>query len=453
MMPTRTKWKVALRNLLRQRRRNLISVATIAIAFAGTVLFGANRYYVDKHMTATAVYNSRAGHIAVYKKGAVDRQFADPAAYALAPEAADRAVALLGAMPEVAFVGRYLQATGLVSNGCVSTPFVATGVDTTIEAQVAGHPDLRRWAPRTAAASANTDMPALWRAMPNAIAVTERMAQTLDKPKRFKRGDATTLAPIEDCHADSTRAAIEADAGAQLLARTFGGDFAARDVFIGGHYRTGVVFSDEVGVIAPLALLQDLYDTKGISYLAVYLKDGVDPARLRPRLEARLVQAGLDVEALLSTGPELNMFYDGAIKWQLAVELFVNLLTLGMVVFTVLNFVVMAIIERRQEIGTLRAIGFDPRVVGAILRVETSLVATVGVLFGALVCLAVIFLVNEAHITYRPPGAAGEIGFNLAADAALFATRGAAVLAVAFVSGYVVIARVASKQAVIELLR
>ena len=62
-------WTVAARNLKRNRRRNLATVAAVALGFAGLIMIGGYGNRVEHFLRTNAVYLQHSGHVTVYDKG------------------------------------------------------------------------------------------------------------------------------------------------------------------------------------------------------------------------------------------------------------------------------------------------------------------------------------------------------------------------------------------------
>ena len=116
-------WRIALRNLSRNRRRNLVTGTAIALGYAALVLLGGYANRVEGLLRTMAVYLQHGGHLAVYARGGLERAESKPSAYALDPTKVARIEQVLRGDPRVEFTGRYLTGGGLVGNGVVAHPF------------------------------------------------------------------------------------------------------------------------------------------------------------------------------------------------------------------------------------------------------------------------------------------------------------------------------------------
>src|SRR5512133_413735 len=111
-------WRIAVRNLSRNRRRNLSTGLAIALGYAAVVLLGGYATRIEGLLRTASVYLQHVGHLSIYKPGGLARAAAKPSGYALSAAEQGTVAALLAADPRVEFSGRYLRAGGLAGNGC-----------------------------------------------------------------------------------------------------------------------------------------------------------------------------------------------------------------------------------------------------------------------------------------------------------------------------------------------
>ena len=108
------------------------------------------------------------------------------------------------------------------------------------------------------------------------------------------------------------------------------------------------------------------------------LADGVDPKEVARGMEASLLEHGMDTEVLEE---ELEKEAAGAKTF---FRLFIGFMALGLLVGVAGLGVVStrAVVERRQQIGVLRAIGYRRRMIQLSFLLESSFVSLLGILIG-----------------------------------------------------------------------
>src|SRR3989442_795364 len=117
--------KLALRNVFRNRRRTLITLAAMGFGAAAIIVFGGfvhSIYYGVRESTI----RSQVGHIQMYRKGYSEKGNLAPFDYLIADYPALRDE--LRRLPHVKTVTARLGFSGLVSTGDTTTAFVGSGV-------------------------------------------------------------------------------------------------------------------------------------------------------------------------------------------------------------------------------------------------------------------------------------------------------------------------------------
>lgn len=162
------------------------------------------------------------------------------------------------------------------------------------------------------------------------------------------------------------------------------------------------------GVFLPKTLVKGLFPTTQNLYL-YRTAAGVDPVQAARQLEANYRDAGMDAAAseqeVLREQEGFRQML-GAMKLFLGLGLIVGVLSLGIVTSR-------SVLERRQEIGMLRALGFTARQVRRIFFIEVSTTLLAGALVGLCSAIVVTYglwfaIIRELNYPYVIPWA--EIG-------------------------------------------
>ncbi len=404
-------WKLAFRSLLRNRRRSVVTGLAIALGFAGLLLLGGYRVRMARVIRVSSVYLQHVGDVSVYARGGLGMAEAKPAAYALSREAEDVIVRELRSDPRVEIVGRYFQGRGLVGNGCKTFPFAALGVELDVERQLLRHPQVLAVVPDLARPRAGRPLPdAEGEESAIAVAIGLGKYRLLKTPAAGTQVGSQIAAPSAlDCSAPDVNRLIAADPYVQLAVRTLDGSFGAADAKVVGWFQGGTTENDRSAMIAGLDVLQRLYDTDRVSYVAAVLRDHRDTRRVVRDVRARLAAAGLDVDVYPYDDPDVNPYYVGTVSMISALVTFIGLLVASVVTLSVLNAMTLAILERTREIGTLRSIGFTRRqLLGVFMREAAALTAT-GITAGLALAMSVAWAVSAVGIEFTPPGVGGAI--------------------------------------------
>jgi putative ABC transport system permease protein len=191
------------------------------------------------------------------------------------------------------------------------------------------------------------------------------------------------------------------------------GSFGAVEGEVVGVFRPASTEESKTAVLAPLELLQRLYDTDRITYVAAYLHDHRDAAAVERDLVARLRGEGIAVSVHRFDDAAANPYYVGTMAFLGAMIFFIVILVANVVAFSVLNAMTLAAIERAREMGTLRSLGFTRgELCGVFLR-EAALLTVLAVAGGALLAALARVLVAAARIRFVPPGSGSEVLLQL----------------------------------------
>jgi putative ABC transport system permease protein len=412
-------WRLAVRNLARNRRRNLATAMAVALGYAALIVLAGYVVRVERYLRTSTVYLQHRGHVALFMKGGLERHLVRPKAYSVS--AADQAAIaeVLAGDGDVEFWGRSLVGMGLAGNGCTTVPFIATGVEPEIDRRIREHPEVQRYAPELAPALRGQTLGSA--AVEDPVLVTATLAHRLGKTRVHDELDAAAAPAAIDCRGPEAATRIAADANVQLAGATFGGSFGAVDGEVVGIFSTGASASEETGLLTSLDELQRLYDTDGVTQVSVYLRRPSSATAAAARLERALARRGVDVDAYPYTDGAMNPWYVGTVRFLVVMAVFIVAVVATVVLLSVLSSMTMTILERSREIGTLRSLGFRRRhVIGLFLR-EGLVLTMAALLVGLGLGLVTAALVNGADVRFYPPGVPQPIQLLLTPEPVLCA--------------------------------
>ena len=186
--------------------------------------------------------------------------------------------------------------------------------------------------------------------------------------------------------------------------------------------RTLDLETERTYVLASLRMAQELFSRPGrVSGLVVRLRDGADAVQVR---DAVAQQLGGDYR--VRTRYELRASFYRIMTYEKWGIFFISLLVLVVASFSVVGSLAMLIVEKRRDIGTLRALGADTTLVRSIFRSEGLLICALGAAlgvalgvgatllqqhFGLIEIPAETFLTKSYPVEFRP----GDLAAVLAA--------------------------------------
>ncbi len=370
--------KLALRGLLRNRRRSLVTLLAIALGFAAIVLFAGYTHNIYDGLGRQSIHGEMLGHLTLYKKGMRTEGKLDPERYLLTAQEVRDISKLVQAEEHVALVAPRIGMSGLVSNGRASTIFIAEGIaPEAVEKLRAG---------------SLTDEE-------RASGLYDSMVMRLDKD----RPDVVALSEglVEMLH-------LKEGEQAQVLVNTLSGQANAADITLGKSFNTGNAGSNDKFAFVSLSLARSLLDGEGrASRLTILLDHADNTEMMRRHLQNTLQADGFDVEIL--TWQDLSDFYNQVHGMFDMIFGFIFMIVLTVVVMSVANSMGMTVVERTREIGTLRAIGLKRRGVVKLFTLESMLLSLIGCVTGLVIALAVRWGINVADISYVPPNSASPV--------------------------------------------
>ena len=402
-------WSVAWRNLRRNRKRNIATLAAIAFGYAGLVLLGGYAVRVERFLKTNAVFLQHTGHVAVWKRGGLDRAAAEPDKYQLDAKEAAAVLALAKNDARVELATRYLTGVGMAGNACTTRPAQLLGVEPGAHKALLEHPELAIASPELAA-TVQGRWPYALPGVKNGIAVAVGLQTILQKPKVHDETVGHPPAPtVLACDTPDAVTQLAADADVQLVGQTYDGTMNAVDGEMTATFHAPEPMAENTQILMPLVLLQQLYATDNVTYIGLILHDSHQAQAVATDLQTALAKQGHAVETYTYTDATWAPMYVGTMAFLGSMVGFITLLVSAVLVFTVAGAMTLAILERTREIGTWRSLGFERRHVSAIVVREAILLSIIGLAIGLAIGVSAALAINAANIRFAPPGVAGTI--------------------------------------------
>jgi putative ABC transport system permease protein len=164
-----------------------------------------------------------------------------------------------------------------------------------------------------------------------------------------------------------------------VLSNTVDGSFNGLDLVVVGIFHTGQKDFDDVVFRVPLAQAQALLATSSVESIAL----GLDRVESWENV-ARAVER--DLPTLESTSFAIldKIYYQNAVDWLASQFGVIQFIILSVVVLGIFNTVSTSVLERKQEIGNLRANGDSKSEVVALLCSENAVLGMAGGILGIL---------------------------------------------------------------------
>ncbi|MEO7114966.1 MAG: FtsX-like permease family protein [Caldimonas sp.] len=416
---------LAVRNLLRNRRRSLATLLAIAIGVAAVLLFGG--YSSNIKYTLQTTYVRNGGHLQIQHRDFFLFGSGNPTAYGIV----EYEKVLSALLNDDVMKGLLFAAAPTLQFGAIAGNYAA-GVSRTVIGTGILAPEYSRmqeWngfdVPLVSPPSALDGSPADSVVLGTGVARVLQLCAALkiaNCPQRQEEQAADGAAVPEDIaqlSLQESHAAPSAPANSrriELLASTSNGTPNVASLQVVRAQTQSFKELDEVAVITHLAQAQRLvYGRAPPRATAIVLQlhrtDQIDAAQAR--LAALLPTLALSQPLSVLDFATLNPYYVQTIQLFETIFRFIFILIGGIVLFNVSNTMNTAVVERTVEIGTLRAIGLRRGGIRRLFIVEGLLLGLAGSLVGVAAALAVAFVVNRAGLTWLPPGVVDSVPLEL----------------------------------------
>lgn len=405
---------LALRNLLRNRRRSLATLLAMVIGLCAVLLFGG---YASSSIYAMQTgYVQLHGHLQIQRKDYFLYGSGDPAAYGIAGyEGLSKQVQrdpILASMLTV--VTPKLQLGGIAGNfsAGVSTNVLSAGVVAPEQAQLRAWDDYGNMSYAPPIALLNTP--------PDSIVIGTGVARKLQLCRALgvqpcqpsARTAVASGAPAPDdilaMSAQESRAVpIGSQTHIEMLAATVHGapNVVGLDVVKAENF--GLKEFDDSYTMMHLAQAQRLVYGAGVpqvTSIQIQLRHTAQMPEAKTRLEQILETSKPDSLLEVVDYETLAPIYGQTIEFFQSVFGFIATLIGVIVLFTVGNTMGMAVVERTTEIGTLRAIGLRQGGIRRLFVCEGLVLGVAGAVLGTLLALVLAALINRSGLTWTPPG-------------------------------------------------
>lgn len=423
---------MAWRNLRRNFKRNFATGVAITAGFIAFLMAAGYANRVDNVLSRYTIYGLRTGHITILHKDALDMYPIRPKQWSLTPDVQQKISAVLSSSPEIEIYGRILTGQGIVGNGCKTFPFIATGVEMHAERYAMAHPDLLKWAPHIS--TARTGKP-LWEYGPETVpvALSHGLAKVLGKTKVLADFGTESLSMnVIDCKDENAQEHFDDDANVQLASGTWDGQLNAMDADVVQNYNTGIVETNNSSLTIGLDHLQSLFNTSNIRSYSVWLKDRNQLDTVMKGLTQKLSDVGQPIEILPWNNDKIGPYYVGSMRFIGTMVTFIGFVLALVVVLSIFNSATMTVIERSEEIGMLRSLGYTQRLIRLIFALEGLFLTFISIIFGIIGGIIATFVINRLDIKFTPPGVEGGMQLLIVINFTMIvlATLGSCVLGV-----------------------
>ncbi|MFS1524702.1 ABC transporter permease [Microbulbifer sp. 2304DJ12-6] len=392
--------RIAFFNLLRNRRRSLLSVLIITIAVFALTSAGGFGLYTYESLKESIARDT--GHLTISMPGFFERDEEMPLANGL--EDSQLMIQHLISNPDIRGIQPRIEFTGLVSNGNKSTIFVGTGVN-----------------------EREFDMKGPF--------LNVRKGKTLSnvRSSRYDPAEPEVMLAVDLAR----NLNVSVDDWVTVLVTTSHGALNALDFKVQAIYSTGIPEWDKRQMYLHISSVKELLVNEKVSILSVFLYETQKTMELKAWVEDALTPLSRN-QALEVTPWQERAFFYSKVKGLYDRIFGIMGGVMALVVFVALfNTMTMSVTERTREIGTLSALGTYPaEIVAGFIR-EAALLAGIGALLGGVLTIVtsgVLILVDVQMPP--PPGRTESYPLNIYFSTTLFMYSIAGVMAICVLAAW-----------------
>ena len=352
--------KIAMRNIFRNKRRTGLTLTAIVCGSVALILFG-GFIQANYQGLRESTINSRLGHIQIFKAGYHEQHSTAPEKFLLAPRSVQTIKTILDEIPGIRIVTTRLEFSGLLSNGKTSIAVIGIGGEVEKEAEMSAGLTL-------------IEGEALFEEDMDKVLMGKGLATSM----QASPGDVLTL-----------------------LGSTSDGAINAVDVMVAGIFESFSNEYDERAMRMNLQHTQFLLDNEGVTNVVVLLDETTRTEAVAKQLATLFQQAGLQVE--IKTWSELATFYHAVVKLYDGLFGFLQLIVMVIVILGIANTMMMTVMERTPEIGTIRALGTQKKGVILLFLLEGMLLGILGGIVGILLGIVFAELITAGQFMMPPP--------------------------------------------------
>lgn len=183
-------------------------------------------------------------------------------------------------------------------------------------------------------------------------------------------------------------------------------------------------------------------------------QDGITPKEMKAEIVKALVQAGYqEKDFKVTDASQMGGFLNSIMMIYFVMFYFFLVVFIIIIGVMILNIVSLSVIERRQDIGTLRAIGFSKNQVIVILMGELFGITLLGVSVGGIGALALLsYLAHQTFAVIPPLDYLLGVSFTLRMHEAAFLPIILSILVFTFTAGFIPYAK-GTRERPVDMLR
>ena len=360
-------FRLASRNLRRNTQRTLVATLTVAFGIVAFLLAGGFIAWIFEQMRESAIH-SQFGHLQIVRPAYFEKGIADPYAFLLPDQAAERDV--VGRIPGFKSLAPRLAFSGLISHGETTVAFIGDGVDPVSEKPVSTQVNIM-----TGRDLETSDE--------RAVLLGEGLARSMG----VAPGDTVVL-----------------------LVTAANGSPSAVEVEVAGIFATTTKEYDDSALRLPIDVTRKLMRVTGATSWVVLLDETGKTQAAEGYLRQQLSSERFEIVPWSALADFYNKTVVLFSKQVSVVKIIIGII----IVLTISNTQMMSVLERTTEIGTSLAIGLRRSTLMRMFIAEGAMIGVAGGVLGVILAFVLAQAISAVGIPMPPPpgmarGFLGEI--------------------------------------------
>ena len=413
-------FSLALRNLLRNRRRSLTTLLAMIIGLTAILLFGGYRSNITYGIESGFIQSS--GHLQIQHQNYYLEGGDNPTAYGIPDYQHIIDVVQHDAQlaPYLKVVTPTLQLGGLAGNFAagISRSVFASGVVPEQRSQMEKWNDygLTSYIKPLQLVGTSADSVVVGDGLARKLKLCKALqidncVQTDSAPAATAASAAAGTAAPDDIAAlsDLEQANVKPETGTriEMLASTAHGAPNVASLSVVASRNMGIKAVDDMYLAMHLSQAQKLIygaNPPQVTAIQIQLYHTSQIPVVRARLEQLIAEQFPGQPLEIQDFKTLNPMYGQTAQFMNSMFGFIATLIAVIVLFTIGNTMSTAVVERTVEIGTLRAMGLRRSGLRFLFLCEGILLGLIGAAAGVLCALGIAYLINHSGLSWTPPG-------------------------------------------------
>jgi putative ABC transport system permease protein len=356
-------FKIAIRNLLRYKRRTLLTSSLIAVGVMFVLVFAATSGSF-KYIMIGQITDSMLGHLQVHKRGYVASIDSLPLTLNLSAKQEEKLEKAIKEITEIEAFSPRIKFGGMFSNFMETTNIRVNGV----------YPDKE------------------------IATVPLFLSRIKQGEKTIRKGEIL----IPELLANGLK--VKVGDTVVVIATNRDGSVNGKQFVVGGIIESVTGPGGRDGYMHIVDAMEVLrMEEIEISEVAIRLKDFGKLNAVNDKMD-KLLSKELNKQGKpifdVRTWERLSPFYNVARMIDI-MTFFIKIMLIAIVLISIMNVMIMAVFERVREIGTIAALGTIPAKILSLFLIEGFSLGISGAAAGNILAIIIVFVMNFAKITFN----------------------------------------------------